>query len=325
MEDEAVFQPTDILMSDAPTQLFIGSIENPSGMVYSPEELNNATVADSEGYILGLVERVAIHPESVFLDVYTEQLVKETRDDIDLLKKRLLSTIKKTFGDPSIDDLYRAIGRELGATEVTDQMIVDYAKSKNLAIPTKESMVTKRVSKGKVPWSLVGQASRSDEGVYIVLNRPIEAEERKILLIEGVPYKEVSEIKDKTVLDSEAKHMGQVSGVVIDRNGLPQLTLVKRIRETKEEPDISQLEEKIMTERKWNKRKLYTNVRSDLRLASEPSQGDLLRWARTKNIPYMTHTVVTYREVNPTFLVPWTCIRKAGDIILLNKRVEEII
>jgi sporulation protein YlmC with PRC-barrel domain len=325
MEDEAVFQPSDILMSDAPTQLFIGSIENPSAMVYSPEELNNATVTDSEGYILGLVERVSIQPESVLIDVYTEQLVKETQDDIDLLKKNLLSTVRKTFGNPSYDDLYRAIGRELGEPNITDQIIVKYAKSRNLAIPAKESMVTKRVSRGKIPWSLVGQVTRSDEGVYIVLNRPIEAEERKILLREEVPYEELSQIKGKTVLDSEAKHIGQVSGILIDRNGLPQLTLVKRIRETKEEPDISQLEEKIMTERKWNKRKLYTNIRSDLRLPSDPSQGDLLRWAKTKNIPIMTHTVVTYRDVNPTFLVPWTYIRKAGDIILLNKRVEEII
>jgi sporulation protein YlmC with PRC-barrel domain len=325
MEGKAVFQPTDILMSDAPTKLFIGSIENPSAMVYTPEELNNAIVIDSEGYIYGLVEKVSFHPESLFINIYTEQVVKETQDDIDLLKKNLLSTVKKTFGNPTYDDLYRAIGRELEQPHVTDQMIVDYAKRRNLAIPVKESTVTKRVSKGKIPWNLVGQVSKSDEGVYILLNRPIEAEERKILLEEGISYRELEEIKDKTVLDSEAKHIGQVSGILIDRNGLPQLTLVKKIKETKEEPDIPQLEEKIMTERKWNRRKLYTNVKSDLRLSSDPSQLDLLRWAKAENSSIMTHKIVTYREVNPTFLVPWTCIKKAGDIILLNKRVEEII
>src|SRR5712692_4519870 len=95
-----------------------------------PEEFPGALVIDSEGYIYGKTRKPEIRPDRIVLEVYRERTVDESSPDIPALKNQLLSMVKKTFGKPTMQDLYAQIRKETGKAQFSDDEIVEYSKRK---------------------------------------------------------------------------------------------------------------------------------------------------------------------------------------------------
>src|SRR5712692_9387636 len=100
-----------------------------------PEEFLGSLVIDSEGYIYGKTRKPEIRPDRIVLEVYRERTVEDSHPDIPALQNILVSMIKKTFGKPTMQDLYAQIRKETTKTQLSDEELLEYAKRKGVSIP----------------------------------------------------------------------------------------------------------------------------------------------------------------------------------------------
>ena len=62
----------------------------------TPEELKDAVVIDSEGYVYGYVEGLEVRHDEVLLKVYWKRRVRKTKIDVEALRRELFKAYMKT-------------------------------------------------------------------------------------------------------------------------------------------------------------------------------------------------------------------------------------
>ena len=141
-------------------------------------------------------------------------------------------------------------------------------------------------------------------------------------IVEGVPYKSTEEIRGKLVLDSMARIIGHAQKILIGRP-LGLRVALETYRE-EEEVDFEALME-MLSSRFKNPKALFKQVAKDLGIKPDQVTRDhILSWAEMAGIDIPKKKV--RRLVTKNILdLPWTAIRKIGDVILLNKSLEELL
>jgi len=291
----------------------------------APEELVDALVVDSEGYIYGYVDSVTVKEGKFALKVYIKKATTQSVADVEALKTVLLGTVKKMIGKPTMDDLYRKIMKDTGAKAINDDVLIKYATQRNIPVPKKDVPTFAHEEKEIIPWDKIASMDRTDIGVCILLKEPLEADLRGINIQKEIPHRTYHELGAMTVIDSTGKIVGVVAGLKFDVKG-PALQLKKQTQVRQNIVDIAELEGILIARTNMPREKLYDQIRASFNLAnvSAVTSEHITSWARSGGYTIPTKEVVQMKDVHYTFTVPWERIKKLGEVILLDKPIEEL-
>lgn len=293
---------------------------------YAPEELVDALIVDSEGYIWGYVDSVTVQKGRPVVKTYEKEVISETVTDLDELKTALLPTVKKILGKPNLDDLYRQIRKEMEVDEVTDEILEEYASKKGIRVPKKKTQKVKRKAKGTVAWKNIACINSTKLGTCMLLEVPKEASRRGVKVKGKVPYRSHEEIEPKSVIDAEGKIVGRVKGLRYNAQG-PNLQLACNI-------SIRSIDEGAVVDRilqqddySMNEDELYEKIADDLDLGGKQdvTPEKMVEWAKEKGYSISDEEIMKMREIKHEYIIPWRDIRKIGDVVLLEKTIDEII
>ncbi|RLI08190.1 hypothetical protein DRO32_02675 [Candidatus Bathyarchaeota archaeon] len=295
-------------------------------MAYIEEErFLDTLVVDSEGYICGRVASFEITPEKVFMKLYKEVEKEELVTDVEKLKEDLMLTLFGKVSPKAEKKLYDRIRKELklpSKSPISDDDLVRYARMLGLDIPTRTVKVKTRVDvEEPVDLEAVECMNEAPLGKCIILKKPIEATRRGVEILDFVPYKSTAEVRGMMVIDREAKIIGHAERILIGKP-LGLRIIVENVKET-ETIDFEALMSELLAYFKKPKA-LYERVAKDLGTKPEYlTEDQIVEWAERAGftIPKKKEVKLT-KEM--TLDVPWTVIRKIGDVILLNKTLEEL-
>ena len=285
-----------------------------------PEEFPGAIVIDSEGYIFGKTRKPEIRPDRIVIEVYRERSVDEAYPDVPALKNILVGMIKKTFGKPTIQDLYAQIRKETGKAQFSDEELVEIAKRKGISIPMIKGSKTLEEKKGAVESADIDAIGKTDLGVCILLKKPFEAAQRGLRSSKPVPFRPFHELGPKMVIDSRARIIGHAADIFLNSVGEPQIKLKKQGTVEQDVPDIQALESYLLSQGEKRER-LYKVVASAYNL-KQVTPDHLVSWARQQGYQIPTKKAHEKRELEFQYLLPWTTIRKIGDVVLLERPIE---
>lgn len=302
---------------------------------YREDELLEATVIDSEGYIYGKVEKINVGEEEITLGVYESKPDMKTIVDVDALRVELLKKVKVPFsariqGFEPMKILLENIRKELGLKSeetLTDEHCVEYAKRFGISILHKKVETERREPKGdinireiKAIKVSVIRTDREEKTVKLVLlNDPREALFRNIPVQHMVPYRSTEAIKDKLVIDSNGAALGYVDSVVLFHNG-PGIRVYSP-------EETSGVDLKILNKHleSWGKPRVAKLIRRYFTkdIVRREELEDLMKKAEiTLALPVDSVLSRVLKE----FLmdVPWDAIHKVGDVIILALTLLDI-
>ena len=290
------------------------------------EEFIGTLVVDSEGYICGRVASFEITPDRVLMRLYKEVDEKKEVVDVEKLKEMLMMSLFNKVSPKHEEKLYKKVRKELklpSKAPVTEKELMTFARLLGLDIPTKKVRSTSRVSVDEpVDMELIEQVNESPLGKAVILKEPWEARRRGVPIVEGVPYKSTEEVRGKLVLDSTAKIIGHAQKILIGRP-LGLRVALKAYRE-EEEVDFEALMG-VLSSRFKNPKALFKQIARDLGIKPDQVTRDhILSWAEMAGVEIPKKKVRKLVTKNILDL-PWMAIRKIGDVILLNKSLEELL
>ena len=295
-------------------------------MSYIEEErFLDTLVVDSEGYVCGRVASFEIQPDKVMLRLYKEVEEEQSVVDVERLKEELMLALFGKAGPKLERKLYNRIRKDLklpSKSPIGEAELVNYARMLALDIPMKTvKKKTKKNVEEPIDLEIVDCMNETPLGKCIILKEPVEAERRGVEILDYVPYKGTAEIKGMLVIDSEAKIIGHAERILIGKP-LGLRIAVETVKET-EVVDMEALWQAIMAHfRKPDK--FYERLCKDLGIRPEEiTEQHIIAWAERVGmaIPKRTETAVV-KEM--TLDIPWTVIKKIGDVILLNRTLEEL-
>lgn len=298
----------------------------PLGQSYLEDELKGALIVDSLGFIYGSLNSINITPGRIEINVILERPTEATVVDVEKLKEDLLQTVKKRFGKPTEADLMKQVRKELGVAHVSTSQLVEYASKHEIEIPLKVVQSKRKISKIPISWELVDKIGKTRYGVCILLKEPVEARRRARIeeeLEQKIKYLDRTELREKLVIDSEAKIIGKP----IDISFTPQqINLIIPIQITKTLHRINR--GKLLNIIAYKTKKKPQNI-VPLILAeygatdtSEVTDSQLRRWTKKYfpdvEIPYQTFKVSDTKRIE----IGWNNIKAIGDVILLNTSIK---
>lgn len=286
-----------------------------------PEEFPGAVVVDSEGYIYGKTRKPEIRPDRIVLEVYRERAIDESYPDIPALKNILVSMVKKTFGKPTMQDLYAKMRQESGKAQFSDDEIVEYAKKKGVTIPMIKGTKTVEEKKGAIESPEIDAIGKTDMGICILLKKPLEAAQRGVRSARPVPFRPFHELGPKMVIDARARIIGYAADIFLNSAGEPQIKLKKQGSVEQEVPDIQALENYLLSQGEKRER-LYKVVADSLHVKQATAEH-LPIWARQQGYNVPMKKASEKRELEFQYLLPWKTIRKIGDVVLLDMPIEK--
>ena len=295
-------------------------------MSYIEEErFLDTLVVDSEGYVCGRVASFEIQPDKVMLRLYKEVEEEQSVVDVERLKEELMLALFGKAGPKLERKLYNRIRKDLklpSKSPIGEAELVNYARMLALDIPMKTvKKKTKKNVEEPIDLEIVDCMNETPLGKCIILKEPVEAERRGVEILDYVPYKGTAEIKGMLVIDNEAKIIGHAERILIGKP-LGLRIAVETVKET-EVVDMEALWQAIMAHfRKPDK--FYERLCKDLGIRPEEiTEQHIIAWAERVGmaIPKRTETAVV-KEM--TLDIPWTVIKKIGDVILLNRTLEEL-
>ena len=290
------------------------------------EKFIGTLVVDSEGYICGRVASFEIMPDKVLMTLYKEEVEEKEVVDLERLKETLMMFLFNKVSPKHEKKLYDKIRKELklpSKAPITEEELVTFARMLGLEIPTKKVRSLSRVNVNEpVDMALVEQVNESPLGRAVILKEPWEAKRRGLPIVKGVPYKTTEEVKGKLVLDSKARIIGHAQKILIGRP--LGLRVALETYKEEEEVDFEALMEFLLSRFK-NPKSLFKQVAKDMGIKPDQvTYSHVLSWAEMAGMEIPKKKVKKLVTKNILDL-PWTAIRKIGDVILLNKSLEELL
>jgi len=307
---------------------------------YRPDELLDALIIDSEGYIYGRVGKVNIDEDEVVLFALEDKPDVKTVADLTSLKESLLRGVKTTFGSklrqkgPG-DILAERVRKELGLELeelLSDEHYLKYAERLGFPIPYEAAVVERKEQKGTVSLNevktiritVIGKEKFTRLIKVVLLDEPKEAAFRKIPIQKKVPYRTTDAVKDKLVLDAEGNVLGYVDSVVLFK-GMPGV----RVYVSKMGGQVSlsllvhYLEETAQSEAASLVRKELMDPHSHRALVEIEELEDFMRQKKLNfGLPEKVMTSRGSREFVADF--PWDMVHKIGDVVLLNSTLTDL-
>ncbi len=302
---------------------------------YREDELLDATVIDSEGYIYGKVEKIDVGEEEITLVVYESKPDMKTIVDVDALKLELLKNVQVSFGAkiqglPPMKILLRNIKKELGlkpAESITNKHYQEYAKRLGTPIPRRKVETERREPKGDInikeikaiKVSIIRTEKEEKVIKLILLNDPREAVFRNIPVQHKVPYRNTDAIKDKLVLDSGGTALGYADSVVLFHNGLGIRVYSPK---TTGGVDLNVLSKYLDMWGKSHVEKLIRRYFARDVVRREELDDFMKKAGLTLALP----TEAVRSKVVKEFLmdVPWDTIHKIGDVVILGLTLVDL-
>jgi len=300
-----------------------------------PEELKDALVIDSEGYIIGYVDSIVYIEGKPVIKVYISEVIIEKKPDIETLQKILLEDLKleikkgaKTSIEKmltpllrlKIDDLHTVIKRTMGTSKITPEVIIEYARERNVEIPYIATSKKIKKIKDTIHMNDVKIIGKSDQGVCIITSSASEAERRGIQFPKAPTITKIEDLDKKLIIDAEGVIFGYVTGIRYGINGSIGLKISKYIKEAQSSIDIDELSRSY-----GMSRGAFLNmIREQLGLSPihEITLEHIELWAQKSGIKLPWHLK---KEITYKFILPWKYVAKCGDVILLNKSIQQII
>jgi hypothetical protein len=298
---------------------------------YTEDQLKDALVIDSAGYICGWVSSFEVKPRKIVVNIYNYETQSEEVLDQKVLLNRLVEFEGLFRGSkglfrrkPDLTDIHTLVREalKLPAGQAVDaNHLVQYAKIEGLTIPRKQVETRKRVEiRDIVDWQHVSRVGFTDLGKCALLTEPIEAKRRGVSVKKEVPFKDTEYLEGRMVIDAEAKIFGSAVRLLI---GLPPGILVNREHlVTREVPDLKQLKASLIPAEFRNVKALHSQIKRDMELTSVTDQ-DLLEWADGNDLTIPT-TIEQHKEVERELPINWDKVSCIGDVVVLNDTVEEI-
>jgi len=308
---------------------------------YREDELLDATIIDSEGYVYGKVEKISITEDEIVLLAYEEKPDVKTMVDTSNLKETLLKDVRTSLGlklrgvTPN-DTLTENIRKELGLRldeRLSDEHYQKYAERLSLPVPLTKATVDRREEKGTVTLNevktmkvtVIGKEKWTKAIKIILLHEPKEAVFRKIPVQKKVPYRSTDVLKDKLVLDSDGKALGYLDSVVLFQDmpgirvyvskvsGQVSLNLLARYLEESGKSDAAALLRKHFADYPDSHR--YTLSLDEL--------DDFMH--STKLSFVLPENAITNQGTRDFVAdIPWNEIHKIGDVVLLKSPMTEL-
>ncbi len=290
------------------------------------ERFLDTLVVDSEGFICGRVESLEIRPDRVLIKLYKDVVEKKEVVDVDKLKEMLMIALFGKVNPKNEKKLYEKVRKDLrlpSSYQIGPSELVDYARRIGLEIPVK--VVTTRTRKSveePIDLELVECVNETELGKCLILKEPWEALRRGIEVPREPPYMSTAEIKGKLVIDSEAKIIGHAEKVLIGKH-LGLRIAVERVEET-EYVDFNALYRELLARFKKPK-KLAERISKDLGIKPDQiTKEHVVAWAERVGIKVPRKK--ERRLIKITSIdIPWTGIKKIGDVVILKGRVGELI
>lgn len=307
---------------------------------YREDELTDAAIIDSEGYIYGKVEKINIGENEIIVLAYEGKPDVKTVADVASLRADLLKTVKTTFGSKlrraSPDDtLNENVRKELGLRldeGLTDDHFLKYAERMGVSVPLMKATVERKEQKGTVGLNeiktvritMIGKEQGTKVVKVILLRKPKEAEFRKIPVQAKVPYRSTDVIKDRLVLDVEGNALGYVDSVVLFQ-GAPGI----RVYVSKMSPQVSlSLLTRYLDE---NGQGNIANIVRKHLLDPESHRysvtvEELEEFMRQRKLAFKLPESVLGGQAAREFVadIPWEQIQKIGDVVLLKSTSTEL-
>lgn len=307
---------------------------------YREDELLDATIVDSEGYVYGKVERINISENNVVLLAKEEKPDARTVADLNGLKEILLRDVKTPFGPrlsraTPIDMLAEKVRKELGLgaeEKLGDEHYIKYAERIGVSVPRVKATVARKEQKGTVNLNevktirltVIGKEKETRLIKIILLGEPKEAVFRKIPIQEKVPYRSSEVLKDRLVLDAEGNALGYVDSVVLFQDmlgiriyvtkigGQVNLTLLTKFLE-----EIGQSEAAELVEKHFENQKSSRNI---------VEVEELESFMREKSLAFRFPERVVASQGIREFVadIPWDAIGKIGDVVLLKSKSTDL-
>jgi len=291
---------------------------------WKQEELLNSLVVDSDGYRIGFVEDIVIEPSEMKLKVYRAKEQVKTEVDTLALRELLLRKVKKWkwFGRPSTEDLEELIRQELGTQEVSENTLVKYAEMHGFEVPRRDVVNRVEEESAVVPWSDIESIGSTELGVCILLKKGYAGES------EASPqprYLSRQEIAGKMVIDRNGRILGSVADLLLSING-PGVRVRRGRLGPHMIPDVDELT-RLLAVTYASENTLAENIASKLGIpkiaALEPSA--ILEFAKKTGVEIPLKEITREEEqVHPT-VIPWSQLRKVGDVVLLEGSLEETL
>ena len=302
---------------------------------YREDELLDAVVIDSEGYIYGKVGKIIVKEDEICFSVYETKPDERTAVNLDVLKEELLKRIKLTFSAklqrlPSSEVLTQNIRKEFGLKSeepLTDQHYIKYSERLGIEIPYKKVTEERRESKGIVTLqevktiglSTIGSKERSTVIKIILLHEPKEAKFRKIPLQKTIPYRSTETLRDKLVIDSDGLAVGYVDSVVVFRH-MPGIRIY-----TSKPTDSVSLRWLFRYLDKMDRPDIIEALKKYFRIESEShvyfvKMDDLEDFMLKTKLTFKVSENVLFNQHIKDFIidVPWDVMHKIGDVVLLR-------
>jgi len=308
---------------------------------YREDELIEASVIDSEGYIYGKVEKINIKENEIILIVHESKPDVKTVVDVGALESEFLKRVKLTFGEriqrlPPTDVLAKNIRKELGLgleETLTEDSYVKYAERLGISVPYKKIMGDRKEPKGTInlgeiktiKTSVLGTEKGSAVIKAILLHEPREASFRKIPIQKKVVYQNTDALKDKLVFDSDGTAVGYVDSIVLFKNspgirvystkvtGMVSLSWLDRYLEQIGRPDVSEaIKRHFRIERGTH---VYQIRREELE-----------DFMQKTGLSFTLPEDVLFDQSVKEFLmdIPWDAVQKIGDVVLLRLTLAEL-
>ena len=307
---------------------------------YREDELVDATIVDSEGYIYGKVEKINIGENEIFVLAYEGKPDVKTVADVASLKADLLRGVKLSFGSKARrvtaeDILAESIGKELGlgvGEQLSDEHYLKYAERMGVSVPMVKATVERKEQKGNVSLNeiktvkitVVGKEKGTKVIKIILLRKPKEAEFRKIPIQAKVPYRSTEIIRDKLVLDVEGNALGYVDSVVLFQgmpgirvyvskmSGQVSLSLLTRYLDESGQSNAAALVRKHLSDPESHRYTVTTDELED--------------FMRKKKLSFRLPESVVGSQGTREFVadIPWDEVQKIGDIVLLKSTLTDL-
>ncbi len=307
---------------------------------YREDELMDATIVDSEGYIYGKVEKINIGENEIVILAYEGKPDVKTVADFASLKADLLKGVKLSFGSKvrrvtPEDILAESIRKELGLgldERLSDEHYLKYAERMGVSVPMVKATVERKEQKGNVSLNeiktvkitVIGKEKGTKVIKIILLRKPKEAEFRKIPIQTKVPYRSNEIIKDKLVLDVEGNAVGYVDSVVLFQgmpgirvyvskmSGQVSLSLLTRYLDESGQSNAAALVRKHLLDPESHRYTVTTEELED--------------FMRQKKFSFRLPENVVGSQGAREFVadIPWDEIQKIGDIVLLKSTLTDL-
>lgn len=284
------------------------------------EEIIGSLVVDLNGFIVGYVKDIIINPPNkVSLRIYKIKEEIKTIIDFDALHSLLIQKIKKRFGKKTIKDLYEEIEKEM-KEKVSEQVLIKYAESKNIEIPKKEIIEKIEVDMGEIAWEDIENINESIFGVCILLKKSFFEEKGAIS-----HYVPENEIIGKMVIDKNAKIIGNVADVLYSRSGLG-IKIVQKTIGSSLIPNIEELK-RLLIITYASEDNLAENISSLLKIPKDLAlrNDNVLEFAKRSGVEIPMKEVALEEEQEYPKIVSWKEVKTIGDVVILNKSMEEIM